>query len=79
MKIRIKKNNKTRNKIDSISNLEYVINIDIRLDREGLIFNSIGDEYEEKRQLENIRILDRADRGRGVSLRLDHQGGHGGL
>jgi len=38
--------NNERKKIDSIRNMDYKINVNVKLDREGLIFNSLGDEYE---------------------------------
>ncbi len=38
--------NQNRTKITSIKNLKYNINLDLSLNREGLIFNSIGDLYE---------------------------------
>ena len=41
--------NKTRKEINSISNIDYEINININLDREGLIFNSLGDVYEKNK------------------------------
>ena len=41
--------NKERKKIDSIKNMNYEININIKLDREGLMFNSMGDVYEQNR------------------------------
>lgn len=41
--------NSERTKINTIKNLDYQINEDINLNREGLIFNSIGDTYEKTR------------------------------
>ena len=38
--------NQNRLKLDNINNLKYQINTKIILDREGVIFNSIGDVYE---------------------------------
>ena len=38
--------NQNRSKINTIKNLDYQINLDLSLNREGLIFNSIGDIYE---------------------------------
>lgn len=41
--------NTKRTKINSIKNLNYQINLKIDLNREGLLFNSIGDTYEKTR------------------------------
>ncbi len=41
--------NNQRTKINSIKNLNYQINLKIDLNREGLLFNSIGDTYEKTR------------------------------
>lgn len=41
--------NKTRKEIKSIHNMNYQININLNLDREGLIFDSIGDVYEKNK------------------------------
>src|SRR5574344_221100 len=38
--------NKTRHKPKKINNLTYTIKTDINVDRDGLIFNSVGDAYE---------------------------------
>ena len=38
--------NNKRTTIKSIKDLEYLINLDLKLDREGLIFEAIGDVYE---------------------------------
>ena len=41
--------NKERTKINTIKNLNYNINLDLKLNREGLIFNSIGESNEKNR------------------------------
>lgn len=41
--------NKSRTRIDSINNLDYKIVINLNLDREGLIFDSMGDIYEKNK------------------------------
>lgn len=41
--------NEKRTKITTIKNLNYQTNIDLNLNREGLIFNSIGEMYEKAR------------------------------
>ena len=41
--------NTERKKINSIKNLAYQINLNLELNREGLLFNSIGDIYENAR------------------------------
>ena len=38
--------NKQRTKLESIYSLKYTINIETKINREGLIFNSLGDIYE---------------------------------
>ena len=38
--------NNKRTTIQSIKDLDYLINLDLKLDREGLIFEAIGDVYE---------------------------------
>lgn len=38
--------NKTRNKLDDIKNIKYDLDIIIKIDREGTIFNSVGDKNE---------------------------------
>lgn len=38
--------NKTKKKKESIKNLDYVIDVNVTLDRKGLIFESIGDVHE---------------------------------
>ena len=38
--------NNTRKKVKNINKLNYEVKVDINIDREGLIFNSVGDTFE---------------------------------
>lgn len=39
--------NSNRKRINSIKNMDYEINLNVKLDRKGLLFESVGDVYEE--------------------------------